>query len=382
MNGFLIHYHEIALKGKNRPFFVEQLVKNIRYSLGNLAGKIEKLPGRIFVSVPAIHSSEEITDKLKKIFGIANFMPAFHAECDIKKLEAKINKEIKNYKFESFRVTASRDYKKFFLTSEQVNVVLGDAIRKQSGSRVDLKNPQLTIFVEILKDRAFFSFEKIKGPGGLPVGTAGKAVSLLSGGIDSPVASFLLMKRGCEVVFVHFHSHPYLNRSSIDKVLELVKILRNYQRSSKVYFIPFGRIQRKIVLTAPANYRIVFYRRLMLRIAEEVAFQEKAGALVTGESLGQVASQTMENIGQINSAVSLPVFRPLIGMDKEEIIELANKIGTYDVSIMPDEDCCQLFTPKNPVTRGKKEMVEKIESQFDVFDIVKEVLAESEVENF
>jgi thiamine biosynthesis protein ThiI len=300
----------------------------------------------------------------------------------MEELKQMIGAEIGNYKFQSFRITAQRGDKSFHLTSEDINRELGAYVEEKIGARVDLKNPELTVFVEVLPKQIFFSFEKIKGVGGLPVGTAGKVVSLLSGGIDSPASSFMMMKRGCRVVFIHFHSFPYLDQSSQEKAVELAKILNQYQRGSRLYLVPFGDIQKQAVLTIPEAYRVIVYRRLMLRIAQKIAKKENAKALVTGESLGQVASQTLENISVIAKAVSLPVFRPLIGMDKEEIIKIAKKIETYNISIMPDQDCCQLFMPKHPATKSNIKNISRAESELDIEKLVSVAVENVEVKEF
>jgi len=381
MTKFIIHYGEIALKKGNRRFFVNKLIENIKLAFSDVSGvSVENLPGRLLVKTETrILDAGEI---LSKIPGIANFMPSFEASADMEALGKEVLKEIKNKKFGSFRISARRADKNFPLTSEDINKELGALVEEKSKAAVDLENPEFTVFVEVLRSGIFFGFEKIEGVGGLPVGASGTAVSLLSGGIDSPVASHMMMKRGCRLVFVHFHSHPYLDRSSQDKVLELMKLLDVFQRKSRLYVVAFGDIQKQIVLTVPEDYRVIVYRRLMVKIAGTIAEKEKAGALVTGENLGQVASQTMENIAVIeNASGGRPIFRPLLGMDKQEIINRAKKIGTYDISILPDQDCCQLFTPKHPATRSDIQIVEKMESELDARKMIEKALAETEIKD-
>lgn len=379
MNNFIIHYSEIALKKGNRDFFVNKLVQNIRMVFSGVKGaSVENLPGRLLLKIPK-DGSAEAGEKLSKIPGIANFMPATEVSADMEELKKAVVKRIDGKKFSSFRISARRADKKFPLTSEDINKELGTLLKEKSGAEVDLENPEFTVFVEVLKGKIFFGFEKSRGTGGLPVGTGGTAVSLLSGGIDSPVSSFMMMKRGCRLVFVHFHSHPYLDRSSQDKVFELMKILDVFQGKSKLYVVAFGDAQKKIVLSVPEEYRVIIYRRLMLRIANIIAEKEKAGALVTGENLGQVASQTMENISVIEDASKLSVFRPLLGMDKQEIVDRAKEIGTYDISILPDQDCCQLFTPKHPATKCRVETIENLESGLDVSEMAKEAERDAEI---
>jgi len=386
---FVIHYHEIALKKKNRPFFVNKLAENIRVSLERLEGvekvKIEKLPGRLLL-INYGSSTSIVGQKLAKIPGIANFMPVFETPDDLEKLKESLGKKIKNQKFGSFRVTTQRGDKTFPMTSEEVNREVGAFVQQKTGARVDLKNPEFTVFVEILYKRIFFSFEKIQGVGGLPVGSSGKIVSLLSGGIDSPVASFKMFTRGCRIVFVHFHSFPYLDISSQEKTVDLVKLLDEYQGGSRLYLVPFGDIQKRVVLAVPEKYRVVVYRRLMISIAERIAKKEKAGALLTGESLGQVASQTLENMSVVDDVTSLLVLRPLVGMSKEEIINMAKKIGSYDISILHDQDCCQLFMPKSPATKSKKKDIEQAEDELrksiNLDEMIEDALNNTEVKDY
>ena len=240
----------------------------------------------------------------------------------------------------------------------------------------------MTIHVEALTDEAFYFFGKHQGAGGLPVGASGRVVALLSGGIDSPVAAWRLMRRGCRVVFLHFHSYPVLSRASQEKVRELANLLTQYQYASRLLLVPFADLQQQVILTVPAPLRVVIYRRLMMRIAEEVARRQRALALVTGEVVGQVASQTVENLNRINEVVTLPVLRPLIGMDKEEITAQAQQLGTYPISIIPDQDCCTLFTPRHPATKARRGDVERAEASLPIQEMVEKALAAAVVEEF
>jgi thiamine biosynthesis protein ThiI len=280
----------------------------------------------------------------------------------------------------SFRVSVRRADKRFPMTSPQVEREVGGRIKQARGWHVDLDAPELTIHVELLTDQAFYFFGKERGAGGLPTGTAGRVVCLLSGGIDSPVAAYRMMKRGCRVTFVHFHSYPILSRASQEKACELVRLLTKCQLRSRLYTVPFGGIQQQIVLAVPPPMRVVIYRRLMMRIAERIARERGAQALVTGEVVGQVASQTLENLAVIGSVVSLPVFRPLIGMDKDEITAEAIRIGTYPISIIPDQDCCTLFTPRNPLTRARLAHVEAAERALPIGEFVERAVADAVVE--
>jgi tRNA uracil 4-sulfurtransferase len=272
--------------------------------------------------------------------------------------------------FPSFRISARRAFKTYPLTSVELNRALGAFVLERVTTRVDLEHAAQDIRVEVLPSETFISLDRVEGPGGLPVGASGTVAALLSGGIDSPVAAWRMMKRGCRVLFVHFHSVPYLPATSQAKARALVERLTEWQYASRLHLVPFGEIQREVVLGVPPPLRVVVYRRLMLRIAEALARRTGALALVTGESLGQVASQTLENIARIDEAATLPVLRPLIGMDKLEITAQAQRLNTFEISIEPDADCCTLFVPKHPATRMSEHEVAAVESRLDVARLV------------
>ncbi|MBZ9572864.1 tRNA 4-thiouridine(8) synthase ThiI [Patescibacteria group bacterium] len=384
----ICHYAEIGLKGKNRKFFEEKLVENIKKSLpGNSYKKVKRISGRILIELKEQVKENLIKKSLKNVFGLAFF--AFGKSCPqkIEAIKKKAVEILKDKKFKSFRIETRRSKKDFPLTSQQINEKVGEYVlrklaphqTKGSGVRVDLKNPDITCFIEIVEKYAFLYLEKIKGPGGLPVGVSGKAISLLSGGIDSPVASFYGQKRGIKIIFLHFTSYPFTKQSSVEKAKKIVKILNKFQFQSKLYSVPFTEIQKEILLKTKAKLRVVLYRRFMFRIAEVLAKKEKAKALITGESVGQVASQTLENIGVIETAVDLPVLRPLIGMDKEDIIKKAKEIGTFDTSILPAEDCCQRFLPKHPETKAGLREVKKEEEKLEVDNLIKEAIKKAKV---
>ncbi len=367
MNSALIRYHEVALKRGNRPYFVELLKRNLRSSVEGLGLKeVKNLPGRLCMVFNGEADSDEIRRRLACVFGVANFSFAERTAVDLEDLKSKILESLKGKAFSSFRIQTKRADKTFPLNSPEVNREVGAAVKAYSGAQVDLKNAELTIGIEILSRDAFFSLDKIPGPGGLPVGASGRVISLISGGIDSPVASYRMMQRGCRLIFVHFHSSPYLDKTSQEKVKELVKILTRHQYSSRLYMVPFGEIQRQIVTAVLRPLRVVLYRRMMVRLAEAIASSEKASALVTGESLAQVASQTLQNLTVIEKAATLPILRPLVGMDKQEIIDQARRNGTFEISILPDQDCCQLFVPRHPDTKASLVEVEKAESRLDL----------------
>lgn len=367
VRGALIHYHEIALKGKNRNFFLKQLEANLLAATRDLdCGPLQRPAGRLFLTMREGSAWEVMRQRLSCAFGIANFAPAFMMAPDLELLARRIQEEIADRSFHSFRVAARRAFKTFPQTSQQINEMIGANVQRICDARVDLNHPDLTISIEVLPNEAFVYFDKMPGPGGLPVGTGGTLACLLSGGIDSPVAAHRMMKRGCRIVFVHFHSQPFADRTSQEKAIALVRSLTRYQLVSRLYLVPFGEIQQEVVARVAGRLRVIVYRRLMLRITEQIAHKEGAQALVTGESLGQVASQTIENIAAIEQASTLPILRPLIGMDKDEITQQAQQIGSYDISIIPDQDCCSMFTPRQAATHTTHREVELAERLLDL----------------
>src|SRR5919106_3802571 len=371
MDSVLIRYHEIALKKGNRRYFTELLKKNLLSAVKDLGVKeLRSLPARLLLTFKNEIEPETAIRRLGAVFGVANFSLVEKTDRDIDALRTRILKALSGARFESFRIETQRGDKSFPLISPEINRQLGAAVKEKSGARVDLTHPELTVSVEILPRDAFFGFSKIPGAGGLPVGASGRLVSLISGGIDSPVAAYRMMQRGCRVIFVHFHGAPYQDNTSQEKVRQLVKILTRHQFLSRLYLVPFGEIQRQIVAAVARPLRVILYRRMMLRVAETIARKEKAKALVTGESLGQVASQTLDNMAVIQQAARLPVFRPLVGMDKQEIIDQARRIGSFEISSIPDQDCCQLFVPKHPATKARVSEVEQDEMKFDVKELL------------
>lgn len=379
MKCFVIHYHEIALKGKNRPIFIGKLALNIKEALGEgLCRRIIRLSGRLIVTLRKGADRDEAARRLKCVFGIANFSPATATPLDLDKIKQTALEATAGQSFNSFRITARRGYKEFPLNSPQINSEVGAYVKERTGARVDLERPELNIFIEITHRAAFIYKGKEAGPGGLPAGISGRVVCLLSGGIDSPVAAYRMMKRGCHVTFVHFHSYPHLDRSSQEKAIAIARHLTQYQYRSDIYLVPFGETQRAVVVSVAEPYRVIIYRRLMARIAQRIAMAHGAKALVTGESLGQVASQTLYNIAAIEGAATIPILRPLIGMDKEEITRQAIEIGTYETSIIPDQDCCQLFIPRRPSTRASIEDCEKWEKALDIEGLISDALAGAE----
>ncbi len=379
MPSVIVHYQEIALKGRNRPWFVERLLANIRAAMAGLDGvKVRALMGRIELQHASHDDWPQVRERLSRLPGIANFLRAAPAACDFDAITETVLGELAGVEANSFRVTARRADKRFPLTSPQIERDLGGRIKAAKGWRVDLEQPALTVRVEVLGDRAFCCLRKEPGAGGLPSGVSGRVACLLSGGIDSPVAAWRMIKRGCRVRFIHFHSYPILSRTSQDKVAEIAALLTRYQLESRLYVVAFGGIQRRVVLAVPPPLRVVVYRRLMLRIAERIARVSGSAALVTGEAVGQVASQTLDNLAVIDAAAALPVLRPLVGMDKDEIIHEARRLRTYEVSIIPDEDCCTLFTPKHPATRATARQVDEAETALPVEALVEDAAANAE----
>jgi thiamine biosynthesis protein ThiI len=383
MDSLLIRYHEIALKKGNRRYFIELLKRNLISAVKDLGIKeIRSLPARILLTFKADYDPEVLIERIRSVFGVANFSRVERTARDIDTLRARILESLNGSRFESFRIETQRGDKTFALKSPEINRQLGTAVKEQSGARVDLTHAELTVMVEILPHDAFFGFNKIAGPGGLPVGASGRVVALISGGIDSPVAAYRMMQRGCRLIFVHFHSTPYLDQTSQQKVRQLVTELTRCQFRSRLYLIPFGEIQRQIVAAVARPLRVILYRRMMLRIAEQVARREKCKALITGESLAQVASQTLDNIAVIQEAADLPILRPLVGMDKQEIIDQARRIGTYQISSIPDQDCCQLFVPKHPATGARLADVQQDEKKLDIEELLRLGTTQAAVEEF
>ncbi len=379
MRTVLIHYHEIALKRGNRPLFLRHLAQNLARATADLGQvRVHQLTGRMVLEFDASVSPEVIQERVGRVFGIANFSHTRRVPSTLDAMKAAIVEAIGESHPASFRVTARRAFQSFPMNSEELNRELGAFIQARTGWRVDLTRSELNVHVEVLPEETFIYTAKLPGPGGLPVGASGRVAALMSGGIDSPVAAWRMMKRGCRVVFVHFHSVPYLSSASKEKAIALARHLTRYQYASRLYLVPFGEIQREVVLATPPPLRVVLYRRLMVRIVERIARAERCQALVTGESLGQVASQTLENLSRLNEVATLPILRPLIGMDKEEICVQARAIGTFEISIEPDQDCCQLFIPKHPSTRTTPESVEKAEVGLNAEQLVDRGVTEAE----
>jgi len=368
----LVHYHEISLKAGHRPMFLRYLRHNLDRATVDLQPvRVVQFPGRLMLDLEGNPTPEAVKERVTRVCGVANLALAQRVASQMDAIKAAVGRMIEGRQFESFRITARRAFQTYPLTSVEINRELGTFVLERVKTRVDLTNPALTIHVEVLPNETFIYSDREPGPGGLPVASSGTVVSLLSGGIDSPVAAWRMMKRGCRVEFVHFHSVPYLPVTSQQKARALVDRLTQWQFFSRLYLVPFGEIQREVVLSVPPPARVVVYRRLMVRIAEALARQTGAHALVTGESLGQVASQTLQNLARIDEAAMLPILRPLIGMDKQEITAQAQTLGTFEISVEPDQDCCTLFVPKHPATRMAPEEVQGLEERLNLPALVK-----------
>ena len=371
----VVHYAEIALKGRNRPRFEQLLRRQLRRVLAPLGCRdVRSLYGRLLVELPSDVDFGEASRRIEQVFGVAYFSRASMLEPTLEELRRGVDALVDQASFETFGVRVRRADKKHPWTSSELCRELGARIVERTGKKVDLSNPELWVELHLLSEEAILLWQKLPGPGGLPVGSAGRAVSLISGGIDSPVASHRMLKRGLELAYVHFHSAPYTSAASQYKVRDLVAHLAALQGPTSLYQIPFGEIQQTLVREAPAEPRIILYRRFMLRVAEAIAETERALALVTGDSLGQVSSQTLANLDTVGRATSLPLLRPLVGMDKIEIIEAAERIGTYEISIEPDEDCCSYLMPRKPATWTRPDSLETIERGLDVKGLVGQAL--------
>lgn len=369
----LVRYGEIALKGQNRGVFERRLVSNIRSALpGDLNAEVVREPGRIFVSVRG--DLEDALSRLRRIFGIVSLSPVLctplHEETMAEaalKVARKARGDHTSREPFTFKIDARRSNKDFHLTSPEINQWLGaHVLRNLDDISVDVHRPTLMLQVEIRADQALFSGRVIPGPGGLPVGTSGRGLLLLSGGIDSPVAGWYMMKRGMKIEAVHFHTPPFTGPRAQRKVEDLASLLAPYNQGLNLHLYRFTDVQEAINARCPSRLILTVMRRAMLRLAQELAEARGIPALITGESMGQVASQTLENLAATDQATSIPILRPLLGLDKEEIIARARKIGTYETSILPHEDCCSLFVPKHPKTRPSLEEVLSAEASLDL----------------
>ncbi|MBI2345297.1 MAG: tRNA 4-thiouridine(8) synthase ThiI [Deltaproteobacteria bacterium] len=367
----LVHYGELALKGRNRHRFIQRLIEELRAKCRPLGTcRIRMLQNRIWCAFADAVSWDTLSAIARNTFGIANAHGMWQTLPTLAAIEAQAMACARADNFDSFAVRCRRVEKQGALTSQEVCIRVGRAIELATGARVNLDAPAWTLWVTLVGQDAFVGCNREEGPGGFPVGISGRVACLLSGGIDSPVAAWRMMRRGCRVDFIHFHSAPFTSAASQEKVAELVRLLARWQGIGRLAMVPFGRIQEEIATNAPSAYRIVLYRRLMLRIAESLARAAGCEALVTGESMGQVASQTLSNLAAIDAVATCPVLRPLIGKDKQEIVDEAKRIGTYAVSIEPHSDCCQYLEPRNPATHSSADELSVIEQEMNLAALV------------
>ncbi|MBN2908456.1 tRNA 4-thiouridine(8) synthase ThiI [Polycladomyces sp. WAk] len=378
----LIRYGELALKGKNRSDFEDRLLRNIRNKLKDFPDvKVKKTYGRMLVELNG-QAHPPVVERLKEVFGVVGVSPAKRVPTELQALQEAAVALIREQQTlpATFKIAAKRSIKSFPHKSMELNHLIGGYVLKNvDGIKVDVHHPEITVHVEVRSEAAYVYGDDIPGPGGLPVGASGRVALLLSGGIDSPVAGYLALKRGAELQAIHFHSYPFTSERAKQKVIDLAQILTRYGGKIRLHVVPFTEIQTQIRQKCEESYSVTVMRRMMFRIAERIAHKEKALALVTGENLGQVASQTLESMYTINHVIRMPVLRPVVGMDKQEIMNMAKRIGTYETSILPYEDCCTVFLPKSPKTRPDLAATERTESNLDVERLVQEAVDATEV---
>ena len=378
-NHIVIRYGELSTKGKNRKDFINRLYQNIKEFLDiypNL--KYEKTHDRLFIELNG-EPHEEIINILKNIFGISSFSLSIKIDNDIEQIKEVCLNMAKENNFETFKINTKRSNKNFHMTSDQINRDIATTILKNTNYKVDVKNPQLLINIELKDEHTYIIYKTYKGVAGYPVGSNGRALLMMSGGIDSPVAGYLTSKRGLRLVCIHYASPPYTSPSARQKVLDLIKKLNKFQANIKLYVVPFTDIQVKIYDNADESYAITLMRRMMYKIADEIAKKERCLVISNGESLGQVASQTLESMTVITKGIDTLVTRPLFSYDKLEIIDIAKKIDTYETSILPFDDCCTIFNPKNPTTKPKLDKVLYYEDKVDYNTLIDQAISSSEI---
>ena len=376
----LIHYHELALKKDNKSWFEKIFQKNVRQHLGSLPFKnINTYASRVFIYGIDDKKWDLYKNKLKNVMGLKNATLMQKIDADLEKIKLIAKELINNIKFDSFRITTKRQDKSFKFTSHEINQIIGTEVQAISKKPVSLKNPSLNLIIEIVRGQAFTGYDKVEGYGGLPNGTCETAISLLSSGIDSPVASFQILKRGVKIIYAHFHSAPATNKQSIDNCKQITEVLSKFQPNSTLYIYPILNLQRIIMDKINDKFWMIMFRRAMIKLSCMLADEHKAKALITGENIGQVSSQTLSNIHAISSSSNLPILRPLAGHTKEEIINLANEIGTYEYSIAPHQDCCSFFLPLHPELKADMIQIERMESKINFDNIYEEIILKREV---
>jgi len=380
----ILHHHEIVLKGGNRKYFEQVLIRNIRAAVSGTGGRsvISGGYGKFILLPESAEHAESLVPRLRSVFGLANVCPGVRVAQEMGAIADASVSSLAGLEFRTLRVKTRRVDKRFPVRSMDLSAAVGARLCETFGVRANLSHPDVTVSVEIADGAAYVYSRRLRGAGGLPSGVSGRLVGLLSAGFDSPVACWSMMKRGCSVSMVHFHSMPHTARRSVDQVRDIARLLTTYQFRTKLFIVPFAPVQNEIVLATEPSLRIILYRRMMLRIAERIAFREKAEGLVTGEAVGQVASQTLRNIRVIDSATTLPVLRPLSGADKEETIAVSRKIGTFDISSEPYDDCCSFLAPRSPQTWADPARVKEAETSLDIPSLVDSAIGSVETENF
>lgn len=374
----LVRYGELSTKGKNKKDFIKRLQHNVRNAL-KVFDRLEykATHDRLYILLNG-EDAHAIKDVLQHVFGISSFSFAVKIPSEIEEMKKTALHIAEAFQGATFKIEARRSDKQFPMISDEINRAIAVDILKKTSLKVDVKHPDLRIQVEVHTFDTYMMTNKIAGAGGYPVGVGGKALVMLSGGIDSPVASYLTMKRGVAIECIHYASPPYTSNAALEKVLDLARSVSRYQGHIRVHIVPFTDMQLAIYQNCDESYAITIMRRMMYRIAEQICEKQKCLAIVNGESIGQVASQTLESMQVINQVTQMPVIRPVVAMDKLEIIAIANKIHTYDISIQPFEDCCTIFTPKNPVTKPTLRKAEKMEARFDYGSLLKEAVEKTE----
>ncbi|MFQ6605496.1 MAG: tRNA uracil 4-sulfurtransferase ThiI [Fidelibacterota bacterium] len=381
----LVHYAEIGLKGQNRAYFERKLKDNIKLQARTFCPgaleKIERLQGRLLLTVSQEQPDYAValTSVLKNVPGIAYFAPAMTTEPDLNGITDDVINLVQSLKPSSFRITARKTYSPFPHSKQHLHNVIGARINETFGWPVNLTTPDLNIHIDFVRSQVFIYLNKIPGIGGLPIGSSAPGVVMLSGGIDSPVAAFYALKRGMVLTYLHFHSVPHVSPASIDKVKRMAGVLTKFQPRAMLYLIEFAPIQNEIFAQCDPKYLVLLYRRFMVRIANAIAIDRHARALITGESLGQVASQTIENITVVNEISELPILRPVIGFDKQEIITVAKQIGTFDISVEPHQDCCTLFVPDHPATKARSIDLAREESKLAIDSLIQKAIESAEI---
>lgn len=380
----LVHYHEIGLKGRNRSRFEHVLRRNLQAAVADISGrKVARVASRLVVRLDDPALAAEAIERVTKLPGVSYVADALITGRNLEEMGKAAEFALREAgDWRTFRIRARRSNTDFPIPSVEINKALGTRIVEAFGRGVDLSNPDATAFVEVVQGDAYVYSKRVSGPGGLPVGTGGRVISLLSTGIDSPVATWRMIRRGAVAIGVHFSGAPHTDESSIAQVHRIGEVLERTQGLARIHSVRFGDLQREISLAAPPALRVLLYRRLMLRVAEEFARREGASATVTGESLGQVASQTLENMAAVNQVAKLPVLRPLVGNDKLEISREAEIIGTYPISIEPGDDCCTLFMPRMPATKASGEELEQAEEGLDIRRMIDRAVEGSRVTDF